>query len=74
MFERIIKPAALHATEFSLQPNAAEAPLAEPIYLMRLAGDLYLDNDGVLHKGAIPSSPSYTLPGGFLLSADEASR
>jgi hypothetical protein len=48
--------------------------MTDPTYIMRLAGDLYLDNDGVLHKGAIPPSPSYTLPGGFFLTADDASK
>src|SRR5438046_8244962 len=46
----------------------------DPVYLMRLAGDLYLDNEGVLHKRALPPSRSYTLPGGFLLSVEEASK
>jgi len=48
--------------------------MTDPIYFVRLAEDLYLDNHGVLHKGAFPPRPSYTLPGEFFMTSKDASK
>ena len=48
--------------------------MSDPVYIIQIGSGLYFDEHGVLHQGAIPPVPSYTLPGGVLSTANDISK